>query len=77
MPGLLIKDLPKRLHSRLKRRASLHRRSLSAEAILLLEQALEDRAGPPSLAEIDQLRITGVHRLTQEIIDAARENGRP
>src|SRR5207249_1298459 len=37
MAGLLIKELPKELHRKLKRRAEANRRSLSSEAITILE----------------------------------------
>lgn len=77
MPGLLIKDLPDRLHARLKARAALHRRSLAREALVILESALLDEAGPPTLEEIDALRVRGTHPLTDTILDRARTTGRP
>ncbi|HUU01489.1 MAG TPA: Arc family DNA-binding protein [Myxococcota bacterium] len=77
MPGLLIKMLPDDIHARLKKRAAENRRSLSSEVILLLQEALADRAGPPTLAELDGLRIRGGRPLTQDILDNARQTGRP
>ena len=77
MPGLLIKNLPDDLHDRLKRRAARHHRSLGKEALALLEEALRDRAGPPTLAEVDRLRVTGARPLRQELLDEARGTGRP
>jgi len=77
MPGLLLKNIPPALHARLRTRAAAHRRSLSAEALVILEEAVADRAGPPTLAEIDAARIRGRRPLTQDIIDAARREGRP
>jgi plasmid stability protein len=77
MAGLLIKDLPEDLHRRLKERAAAHRRSMSREALLILEESLRDRAGPPSLDEIDDLRVRGDRPLTQRLIDQARGSGRP
>jgi len=76
MPGLLIKDVPPELHARLKARAATNRRSLTAEALRILETALGDRAGPPTLAELDTLRIRGRAELTQELLDHARTDGR-
>lgn len=76
MPGLLIKELPKDLHRKLKARAAAHRRSLSSEAIVILETALHDRSGPPTLAEIDQLRTRGRQPLTQSVLDRARRRER-
>ena len=39
MAGLLIKELPKDLHKKLKARAAANRRSLSSEAITILEMS--------------------------------------
>lgn len=77
MPGLLIKNLPDELHRRLKARATAHRRSLQKEALVVLEEALHDSAGPASLAEIDRLRAQPARPLSQELIDRARATGRP
>ena len=77
MPGLLIKQLPNGLHERLRARAGAHGRSLSREAIAILEAALDDRAGAPSLAEVDRLRVRGKRPLTQDLLDQARSSGRP
>jgi plasmid stability protein len=50
MPTLVIKSVPAKLHSRLKRIAASHRRSLTQETMHLLEKALaaEDAALPPA-----------------------------
>jgi len=77
MPGLLIKDLPDDLHRRLKARASARGRSMSREVMVILAEALEDRAGPPTLAEVDGLRVRGRRPLTQDLLDEARKTGRP
>jgi plasmid stability protein len=76
MAGLLIKDLPTALHRKLKARATANRRSLSGEAITILETALHDRSGPPTLDEIDQLRAHGRQPLRQAIVDLARRRER-
>lgn len=76
MAGLMIKDLPEALHAKLKVRAAANRRSLAREVLVLLEEAVNDRAGPPTLAEIDALRYRGPRPLTQDILDQAREEGR-
>ena len=54
MPGLLIKNLPKKIHERLKERARVNRRSMSAEVIVILERVLGVRSRPPTLEEIDR-----------------------
>jgi len=40
MPGLLIKDFPPELHRRLRQEAARHHRSMTRQALALLEQAL-------------------------------------
>ena len=40
MPGLLIKDFPPELHRRLKQEAARCHRSMTRQALALLEQAL-------------------------------------
>ena len=40
MPSLHVRNVPEELHSELRRRAERHHRSLSAEVIALLEQAV-------------------------------------
>jgi len=45
MPGLLIKDVPAPMHRKLKQLASRHRRSMTQEALVILEEALA-AAGP-------------------------------
>lgn len=41
MPTLVIKSMPAKLHTRLKRTAAAHRRSLTQETMHLLEKALD------------------------------------
>lgn len=77
MASLMIRDLPSDLHSRLKERAKANRRSLGKEALVILEEALGAGVWPPSIEELDKLRMRGARPLTQEILDEARESGRP
>ena len=77
MAGLMIRDLPEELHERLKERARANRRSLSKEAIVILEEALGDRAGSRPLEDVDEMRVRGAKLLTQDLLDLAREVGRP
>jgi len=76
MPGLLIKDLPSELHEKLRARAAANRRSLSNEAITILERVLHDRPRRLTLEEIDRLRVHPRRPLTQAIIDEARRKKR-
>ncbi len=77
MSGLLIKELPKDLHRRLRLRAKASHRSLGREALVIIQEALNDRAGPPTLMEVDQLRQKGAQPLTDAILEAARKDRRP
>lgn len=40
MPNLTVRDIPERVYKRLRERASAHRRSLSSEIVVLLEEQL-------------------------------------
>lgn len=77
MPGLVIENLPPDLHQRLKRRAAAARRSMAAEVLCILGEALGDRPGPPTLEEVDRLRIRGRRPLTQDLLEESQETGRP
>lgn len=77
MPGLLIKNVPRDLHLKLKESAARSRRSLNREALVLLEQALADPAGPPTLEEVDRLRVQGARPLTDQVLEESRQSGRP
>lgn len=46
MPGLLIKDFPPELHRRLREAAARHRRSMTRQALVLLEQGLAAPSQP-------------------------------
>jgi len=51
MPAIVLKSVPETLHSRLKRAAAAHRRSLTQEAIVLLEAALAQQEAPAQNSE--------------------------
>lgn len=77
MPGLVIKEIPSELHRKLRARAAAAERSMAREVLVILREALDDRAGVPSLAEIDAVRVKGRARLTDAILREARGGGRP
>ena len=77
MASLMIRNLPPELHERLKDRAKTNRRSLGKEALVILEEALGMSGWPPSIEELDKLRIRGPKPLTQDLLDEARKSGRP
>jgi hypothetical protein len=72
MPALLIKDLPPELHEKLKESAARHRRSLTKEALVLLEGAL---AAPKRSVEPPRPFKARVP-VTQELLDQAKDEGR-
>lgn len=72
MPGFVIKDLPKGLHRRLKARAARHRRSMTKEALALLEQALAAR--PPQAHAPPPFK--GRFPLSDKFLDEAKRKGR-
>lgn len=73
MPGLLIKDLPDEIHYKLKSRAERNRRSMTKEALVLLEQALNLGEMP----ETPPTPVQGAFLLTDAWLDEAKAEGRP
>ena len=59
MPTLTVRNVPDDLYARLQRRAQAHRRSLSAEVIVLLQVALDEaeRTSETLLASIRRRRF--------------------
>lgn len=78
MANLTIKDLPDDLYADLKRSAAENRRSIAAQATVILERALGRRSGGEVdvLARARALRERSDVRVTQDDIRAAREEGR-
>ena len=56
MPGLSIKDFPPELHRRLKQEAARYHRSMTRQALALLEQALTAPARNAADLLPDQLK---------------------
>lgn len=77
MPSLTLKDIPKRLHQRLRERAERNRRSLSQEAIACLERAVaaEPVEVDVLLARARALRA-GIKPVPHDEIDAWINRGR-
>lgn len=72
MPGLLIKNVPPDLHRKLKESATLHHRSLTKEALALLEDALGPSPHAPCLPPPIRLKAP----ITKKFIDSAKREGR-
>jgi len=79
MPSITIRDLPDRLHARLRERAARHRRSLNAEIVHTLDEAtVPDSADvEATLAELQRLRDEErVPPLTDAILREAKQGRR-
>lgn len=76
MPALLIKDIPEDLHVQLKRRAARNHRSLTKEALAILENALRNHPERPTLGEIDRRRVKPKEPITAAYIRRAIRQGR-
>lgn len=71
MPALVIKDLPVEIHKRLKDDAVQQHRSMTQQAIFILEQALRRARPVPAFKA-----YKGKFPLTNEFINAAKREGR-
>ena len=71
MPALVIKDLPAEIHQRLKDDAIYHHRSMTQQAIVILQQGLH-RVNPiPAIKA-----YKGSFLLTDDFINSAKREGR-
>jgi len=68
----LIKNVPAPLHRRLKEVASRHRRSMTGEALVILEEALSQAA----TGEDWPAPYRGPFPLTKRVIDKGKRTGR-
>lgn len=60
MPELHVRNLPPELHERLREQARAEGRSMSAEAIVLLRQALQSDGGQPARRRMAIARLTEI-----------------
>lgn len=74
MPGLLIKDLPPELHRKLKEEAARHHRSMTRQALALLEQALASPA--KNAAELLPLPLKPAKKIASVDVVAVIRKGR-
>lgn len=74
MPDLLIRNLPPELHARLKAAAAAHRRSLTQEAIQMIENGLESDSNPEARPLPELIKLVGPP-LTNEQILAMIDDG--
>ena len=71
MPALVIKELPVEIHRRLREDAELHHRSMTQEAISILEQSLHRVRPIP-----DWRPYKGAFPLSNAFINRAKREGR-
>jgi hypothetical protein len=71
MPALLIKDIPREVHEWLKREAQRNRRSMTQQAIVVLEERIR-RFQPVRFPPPARTRTP----LTAAFIDQAKREGR-
>ena len=71
MPALLIKDIPREVHEWLRREAGRNRRSMTQQAIVILEERMR-RFQPVRFPSPARTRTP----LTAEFIDQAKREGR-
>lgn len=70
MPALVLKGIPRALHKRLQQEARSHRRSMTQEAIRLIEEGL-------GMAPVEfPPPVKGTRPLTQEFLTQAIHEGR-
>lgn len=73
MTGLLIKDFPPELHQRLKEAAARSHRSMTRQALVLLEQALSAPSQNTASLLPDPLK-PGTTLASGDVVDVIREN---
>ena len=73
MPGIIVRDLPPALHTRLKQEALRHHRSMAKEVIVILEETLAggDRT---NLSYPAPVKLS--HPLTDAFLNKAKRWGR-
>jgi plasmid stability protein len=72
MTGLLIKEVPPHVHQKLRESARRNHRSMTREALALLERALDAPRPPAQLPALLHLDVP----LTEDFLQAARHEGR-
>lgn len=72
MPARVIENLPEELHRKLKEQAARQHRSMTGEAVALLEEALAHGGQVPEAPP----PYRGAFSLAQDIVDDAKRQGR-
>ena len=79
MATITLKDIPAPIHKALKKRAQQHGRSLNKEALACLEAAVQPKKVDTEalLADIQAHRATLAVKLDDNLLNQARNTGRP
>jgi plasmid stability protein len=80
MPTITVKNIPEDIYNDLKKKASLHRRSINSEVIFCIEKAVRGHRLNPSefLHRVESMRNKiDIPPLTDAILRQAKEEGRP
>lgn len=80
MPNVTLKNVPEELYERLRESARRHRRSINSEILVALEKALGSTRVEPEefLARLESIhQRLDLPRMTDEILKAAKDEGRP
>jgi hypothetical protein len=72
MPDILIREVPAALHQKLKEAAARHRRSMTRQALVLLEDSLHRDSAAVELPPPFKGRVP----LTKKLIDQGKRVGR-
>ncbi len=80
MPSLNVKNIPDPLYRKIKASAAANQRSLNREIMACIEMALSSQKVDPD-AMLVRARLlrerTATYRLTNEMLDEAKNEGRP
>ena len=71
MPSLILRNVPEEVHRKLKERAARHHRSMTKEAVAILEEELSE-PGPVRIPE----PVKPKKPIPASVIDRAIEEGR-
>lgn len=80
MPAITIKNIPNELYEQIRKSASLNHRSINSEILYRLHHSLGHKPIDPELLlqRIEKLqKKIRLPRLTDELLDKAKTEGRP
>jgi len=76
MPTLIIRDVPERTYAMLKAQAERHRRSLTKEALVMLEERLNPYdVAPIDISKIPKFKLLKPMDLSPDAVQAMIDEG--